>query len=151
MKKKVLFCDCGKKLPKGTKSVQIHTIPLSKAMLNYITINSGQSEKIFRYALSKPFSGSSGNPEEAETRLRSIADQSYDLLGQLQKMEKLNSIGKLSAAEKSEYQNIVRLVGLMIHLLTDQKFSDKEMMDGLLKRYSKFASKEGIAVAGLND
>jgi 1-aminocyclopropane-1-carboxylate deaminase/D-cysteine desulfhydrase-like pyridoxal-dependent ACC family enzyme len=65
-------------------------------------------------------------------------------------MEKLRTIGKLSAKETAEYNNIIRLVGLMIHLLLDQKYDDKEMMDSLLKRYEKYASEQGMVLNSPN-
>ncbi len=116
-------------------------------MFRYQTLRSDLNENAFRYVISKPFSAKSENSEESNLRLRSIADQSYDLISQIQKLEKLQAIGKLTSKEMTEYHLMIRLAGLMIHLLVDQKYEDKEMMDALLKRYQKYAVSQGIVIA----
>lgn len=103
-------------------------------------------DSAFRYLITKPFSFKSENSEEVNTRLRSIADQTYDLISQIQKLEKLQAIGQLGAKEKREYDSSIRLVALMIHLLLDQNYRDKEMMDALLKRFEKYATSQGVAL-----
>ena len=91
----------------------------------------------FQYITSQQFSPKTENSVEANSRLRAIADQSFDLLAQVQKMEKLSKLGHLSQKETMEYNSLIRLVGIMIHILQEYKYADIEMMDALMKRYHK--------------
>jgi hypothetical protein len=148
MDKKTLFCLNENQINSRKK---LQNQKLKNIMYHFISPSSNErTEQMFRHAIGQSFSSKTLNPEESTYRLRSVADQSYDLLSQLRKMEKLRTIGKLSAKETAEYNNIIRLVGLMIHLLLDQKYDDKEMMDSLLKRYEKYASEQGMVLNSPN-
>jgi hypothetical protein len=96
-------------------------------------------ESTFKYIASKNLS-MTGNSNSADpNRLRSIADLSFDLLSQVQKQEKLYKIQQLSKTEQAEYLSSVRLIGIMIHILSEYQYSDREMMDALNKRYQRFS------------
>lgn len=75
-------------------------------------------------------------------QLQSIANQSFDLLAYIQKLENMWRIRPLSPEEKSDIFSLVRLVGLMIHILEEFHYKDGEMMDTLVKRYQKI---KGVA------
>jgi hypothetical protein len=79
----------------------------------------------------------------AKDRLRSIADQAYDLLSRIQKSEKLRKLGQLGKSGEAEFDSNVRLVGLMVHLLRQYQYQDTEMMASLEKKYLQIAP--GIA------
>ena len=108
-------------------------------MYHIHTNASEYSEKIFNHILSTPFSADAKPDDAKSAQMRNIADLSFDLLTQAQKMEKLQKLNQLSATEKSEYVSIVRLIGTMIYLLKQYNYKDQEMMDGLVKRYEKYS------------
>lgn len=103
------------------------------------------SENAFQYISSKNFA--SGNDSQDSTRLRAIADLSFDLLSQVQKQEKLFKLQQLSRSEEMEYNSNLRLVGIMIHILHEYKYQDVEMMDALTRRYQKFTGSTQNAAA----
>ena len=92
----------------------------------------------YNFVVNQNFSPKAENGIEAETRLRKIADQSFDLLSQIQKLDKLAKLGHLSQKEQFEYKAMISLVGIMIHVLNQYGYTDKEMMDALLNRFHKF-------------
>jgi hypothetical protein len=108
-------------------------------MYHLHTSASELKESTFNFVTTKDFTLSGmGNPKDA-TRLRAIADLSFDLLSQVQKMEKLQKLHQLSNSELAEYNSTIRLIGIMIHILHEYKYADREMMDALTKRYQKFS------------
>jgi hypothetical protein len=108
-------------------------------MYHLHTTASELKESTFQYIVSKEIS-SAGNPNSGDpNRLRAIADLSFDLLSQVQKLEKLQKLQQLSKTEQAEYRSTVRLIGVMIHVLDEYKYQDREMMDALTRRYQKFS------------
>lgn len=103
-------------------------------------------DNAFQYISSQNFAA--GNHPQDATRLRAIADLSFDLLSQVQKQEKLFKLQQLSPSEQLEYISNLRLVGIMIHILTEYKYQDVEMMDALTRRYQKFSGSTRSAAAG---
>lgn len=86
-------------------------------------------------------------PNGREIQLKNIAHLSFDLLSWARKMEKLNSLNHLNTKEKQEVESVTRLVGTLILCLKKYCYSDREMMDSLVKRYSSFsyANSSGLA------
>lgn len=98
------------------------------------------TDKMYRAILSIPFEVPAGVADAHISRLRSIADLSFDLLSQAQKMEKLYKLSQLSPSENKEYYSMLRLIGTMIHLLHQYQYSDQEMMSALVKRFQRYQS-----------
>ena len=98
----------------------------------------------FQYIQSKDLSG---QPAGNENRLRAMADLSFDLLTDVQKMEKLYKLDELSKVELAEYHSTIRLIGIMIHVLNGYKYQDLEMMGALSKRFQRFAGHVGNVAA----
>ena len=98
------------------------------------------SQETLDFILSRP---STGQEAAGTDRLRSIADQAYDLLSRIQKSEKLRKLGQLGKSGETEFDSNVRLVGLMVHLLKLYGYQDAEMMASLEKKYRQIAP--GIA------
>jgi predicted protein tyrosine phosphatase len=102
-------------------------------------------ESTLQYITSKTIE--SGARTQDTQRLRAIADLSFDLLSQIQKMEKLHKLHQLSGKEESEYHSTLRLVGVMLHILNEYHYQDREMMDALSKRYNKHSGTTHNAAA----
>jgi len=98
----------------------------------------------YNFVLSLNYGAKHENSSDKENLLRKIADQSFDLLSQVQKLDKLSKLGHLNTSEKAEFQSMIRLVGVMIHILSQYGYSDKEMMDALNSRFLKFESSAKI-------
>jgi len=98
------------------------------------------SDSTFQYINSQSISKQEGS---SESRLRAMADLSFDLLSDVQKMEKLFKLNQLSKVELAEYTSNIRLIGIMIHILSQYKYQDLEMMGALSKRFQRFA---GVAI-----
>ena len=94
----------------------------------------------YDFVLNQTFSLKGENTVEATSLLTKIADQSFDLLSQIQKLDKLFKSGHLTSKEQSDYQSMIRLVGIMIHILNQYNYTDKEMMDALVMRFQKLES-----------
>jgi len=92
----------------------------------------------YNFVLNQTFSPKAENGVEVKTLLGKIADQSFDLLSQIQKLDKLFKLGHLSQKEQSDYKSMISLVGIMIHLLNQYRYNEKEMMDALVNRFQKF-------------
>lgn len=105
------------------------------------------TDKTYQYVLSQKFAPEKNDNPAQLTILRSIADQSFDLLSQAQKMEKLQKLNRLSETENKEYISILRLVGTMIHILRQYQYSDFEMMDTLVSRFQKYENLSKQATA----
>jgi len=116
-------------------------------MYHIHTHASEYSERVFQHILSVPFTVSAQQDSTKKAQLRSIADLSFDMLSQAQRMEKLLKMNQLSGAEKVEFNSIVRLIGTMIYLLRQYHYHDQEMMDVLVKRYQKYAQISHSAAA----
>jgi hypothetical protein len=101
-------------------------------------------DNAFQYISSKNFAAGA---TQDSTRLRAIADLSFDLLSQVQKQEKLFKLQQLSRTEEMEFSSNLRLVGIMIHILHEYKYQDVEMMDALTRRYQKFTGSTQSAAA----
>jgi hypothetical protein len=96
-------------------------------------------ESTFQHIVSKDLSFAGNQDAGNPNRLRAIADLSFDLLSQVQKLEKLQKLQQLSKTEQAEYHSTVRLIGIMIHILDEYNYQDREMMDALTRRYQKFS------------
>ena len=101
----------------------------------------------YNFILNQSFSQNSVNNIEVEAHLRKIADQSFDLLSQIQKLDKLSKLGHLSQKEQSEYHSMICLVGIMIHILNQYEYNDKEMVDALVNRFHKFENRSRSVAA----
>lgn len=95
---------------------------------------SGLSQETMNFVLSQKFGEASA---DKESRLRKIADLSYDLLSSIQKTEKLRRLGQLGKSGENEFDSNVRLVGIMMHILRESGYNNLEMMASLEKKYQQ--------------
>jgi hypothetical protein len=94
------------------------------------------SQETVDFVLSRDF-GAAASADAS--KLRQIADQSYDLLSRISKTEKLRRLGQLGKNGEAEFDANVRLVGMMMHLLQSYGYDDAEMMNSLQKKYHQIA------------
>ena len=116
-------------------------------MYHIHTNESEYTDRMYQYIQTKSFSAANSSDPTQLAHLRSIADLSFDMLGQVQKMEKLHKLNHLSVAENKEYVSIIRLVGTMIFILRQYNYSDFEMMDALVKRFQRYQNFSQSAAA----
>lgn len=118
-----------------------------KRMYHIHTNASELKDSAFRFITTQDFkTGATGEGQNPE-RLRAIADLSFDLLSQVQKWEKLHKLNQLSAQEQAEYFSTIRLVGIMVHILNEYNYTDKEMTDALRRRYQRYEAVVRTAAA----
>jgi len=117
-------------------------------MYHLHTKKSSLDFETYNFVLNQNY-GSEIEKSAAQTkRLREIADQSFDLLSQIQKMDKLSKLGHLSTAEQSSFKSQIRLVGILIHTLKQYGYNDNEMMIALVNRFNKFEKQAEKEAAG---
>lgn len=105
------------------------------------------SEKMYEHILAHTAS-SIGQPNAVQVdRLQVIAGLSFDLLTRVQKWEKLYKLNQLSDSESKEYISTIRLVGIMIAILQQYQYNNKEMIQSLVQRFQRYVQLSHNAAA----